>query len=414
MTLCFSPSFLNIRLSKVRSCSSLQTLTFIMAGAGEDLSSFSGSAVSPTLDASNSQVEGAVADSQDTDDSKLGFKRPEMYKSSLAGTVEPYDRHIFLCYKNAESWPSRVEDAQFDRLPRLLAAVLKSRKNDIRGQTRLALCEGRDGTESSNGDILIFPEMVRYRGLTHFDVDNFVEDVLVKGTAWASGVSEALTGYHVFVCCHGSRDRRCGVCGPVLVDKFKEEIELRGLKDQVFVSPCSHVGGHKYAGNLIIFSQDSEGKVSGHWYGYVTPDDVPTLLDQHIAKGEIVEKLWRGQMGSSKERKVDDLKLQENGGTAYPNGANLEIREKETQGSSTKGNMKDSSSCCQGAKGFSCCRDERKEEKSGIENKPNAKYGLCSLSAWMETWEKDDFLAAAAVIGAVASIAVAYSFYKRL
>lgn len=28
-------------------------------------------------------------------------------------------------------------------------------------------------------------------------------------------------------------------------------------------------------------------------YGYVTPDDVPELLDKHIGKGEIVERLWR-------------------------------------------------------------------------------------------------------------------------
>ena len=32
-------------------------------------------------------------------------------------------------------------------------------------------------------------------------------------------------------------------------------------------------------------------------YGYVTPDDVPALLDEHIGKGKIIEKLWRGQMG---------------------------------------------------------------------------------------------------------------------
>lgn len=28
-------------------------------------------------------------------------------------------------------------------------------------------------------------------------------------------------------------------------------------------------------------------------YGYVTPDDVPELLDQHIAKGEIIQRIWR-------------------------------------------------------------------------------------------------------------------------
>lgn len=32
-------------------------------------------------------------------------------------------------------------------------------------QTRLTICEGRDGTESSNGDVLIYPDMIKYRFL---------------------------------------------------------------------------------------------------------------------------------------------------------------------------------------------------------------------------------------------------------
>ena len=28
-------------------------------------------------------------------------------------------------------------------------------------------------------------------------------------------------------------------------------------------------------------------------YGYVTPNDVPEFLDQHIAKGEVIQRLWR-------------------------------------------------------------------------------------------------------------------------
>lgn len=30
-------------------------------------------------------------------------------------------------------------------------------------QTGLTICEGEDGTESSNGDVLFFPDMIRYR-----------------------------------------------------------------------------------------------------------------------------------------------------------------------------------------------------------------------------------------------------------
>jgi hypothetical protein len=30
-------------------------------------------------------------------------------------------------------------------------------------QIKLTICEGEDGTESSNGDVLIFPDMIRYK-----------------------------------------------------------------------------------------------------------------------------------------------------------------------------------------------------------------------------------------------------------
>ncbi|KAA8548151.1 hypothetical protein F0562_004588 [Nyssa sinensis] len=339
----------------------------------------------------------------DEDDVKFGFQRPEMYKSNLAGTIDAYDRHVFLCYKGHESWPSRVEDSETDMLPKLLSGALKARKNDISVKTRLTICEGLDGTELSDGDVLIFPEMIKYRGLNDSDVDTFVEDVLVNGKPWASGVKEVLAGSHIFVCAHNNRDRRCGVCGPALIEKFKEEIELRGLKDQVLVSACSHVGGHKYAGNLIIFNADPEGKIAGHWYGYVTPNDVPEFLDQHIGKGEIIERLWRGQMGVyiEKAEKEDKLKL--------PNGIDLK-ESKNPRESSSQEKKENVTSCCQGANGFSCCRDGNLEEEN---TKVDGKKGPGRLSIWMGKWEQSDILAAVAVVGAVTTVAVAYSFYRR-
>ena len=102
--------------------------------------------------------------------------------------------------------------------------------------------------------------------MTDSEGHSFFDDVIVNGKPWALREPEVLTGSHIFVCAHGSRDKRCGVCGPVLIQNLKEEINLRGLGNQVFVTPCSHVGGHKYAGNLIIFSPDVEGKFMGHWY----------------------------------------------------------------------------------------------------------------------------------------------------
>lgn len=80
-----------------------------------------------------------MADSEDLstisaeEDTNYGFKRNEMYSSNLAGTVDPYDRHVFLCFKSPDAWASRVEE---DFLPKLLSSAVKARKGDITVKVR--------------------------------------------------------------------------------------------------------------------------------------------------------------------------------------------------------------------------------------------------------------------------------------
>lgn len=60
--------------------------------------------------------------------------------------------------------------------------------------------------------------------------------------------------------------------------------------------------------------------------------------------------------------------------------------------------------CCQGANGVSCCQDQTpepvKKEGSGKRN-------------WFRSIEKEEIFLGAAIVGAVATIAVAYSTYRR-
>ncbi|KAL8195606.1 hypothetical protein R6Q57_026009 [Mikania cordata] len=364
----------------------------------------------------------------DGGDEDFGFSRSEFQQSLLVGTVKYYDRHVFLCYKKPQVWPPRIEAAEFDRLPRLLSATLSARKSDMKKQTRLTICEGHDGTETSNGDVLIFPDMVRYRRLTHFDADTFVEEVLVKDGEWLPGSPEPLTGSYIFVCAHGARDKRCGVCGPALVSRFKEEIESRGYQGKVSVRPCSHIGGHKYAGNVIIFGSNNHQKVTGHWYGYVMPDDVPMLLDQHIEKGEIVDGLWRGQMGLSEE---DQMIAQERRVKPIGDG-NLErsiedVSQVAAGGGGCQANG--GSPCCQvsnppeNAVNFNLETKINGEKKKSAKNQISINIGnkgaptphkVCTMPTWLETWEREDVYAALALIGAAVSVAVAYNCYRQL
>nr|XP_043607753.1 altered inheritance of mitochondria protein 32-like isoform X1 [Erigeron canadensis] len=336
------------------------------------------------------------------DNLNIGFQRPEMHTEKLAGTAISYDRHVILCYKTHDTWPSRVETSDLHPLPKLLAGALKARKNDIPVKTLLTICEGKEGTEMLDGDVLLFPEMVKYRGLKEPDITSFVEEVIVNRKPWSTGVQETMTGSHIFVCSHRSRDKRCGFCGPILIKKFKEEAEVRGLEN-VSVTACSHVGGHKYAGNLIIYTVRDE-KVCGHWYGYVTPNDVADLLDNHIGKGEIIERIWRGQMGIPPVKKAEQTIEQK-----LPNGNDLKVNEQSNKASNTKEETENGGGCCQGtANGFSCCRDEM----SGTEKEVKKEFS--KLNIFTRKWEKHEVLTTAAVIGAVVTIGVAYSFYKRV
>lgn len=388
------------------------------------------------------QNEGLLSADTTISDAEFGFSRADFRTSQLCGTVEFYQRHVFLCYKNPKVWPARIEASEFDRVPRLLSAAVMARKGDMKKETRLTICEGHDGTETSNGDVLIFPDMIRYRRLTHFDVDTFVEEVLVKDGEWLPGTPETLKGSYIFVCSHGSRDRRCGVCGPALVNRFKDEIELHGLQGKVSVSPCSHIGGHRYAGNIIIFRSNLNGEVTGHWYGYVTPEDVPILLEQHVVKGEVVDDFWRGQMGLSEEeqKKSQEQRLQLtgeiNGGKNTEELIQTHVRETRTTACRSQAEV---IGCCQENGNSYCCQNpvlpenldnadtNVVEAKVMAENKSSKKLNswvnsskgtrtrkVCTMPTWLETWEREDTYAALAVACAAASVAIAYSCYKQL
>lgn len=338
-----------------------------------------------------------------TDDAKHGFSRPEMYKENLAGTVASYDRHVFLCYKNRQTWPPRLEASDDDPLVKRVASQFKSRKNDILVKTMITVCEAREEDGFSEGDVLIFPEMIKYRGLEESNVDSFFDDVMVSCKSWGGGVQDVIAGSYIFVCAHGSRDVRCGVCGPVLIDKFNEEVQLRGLKDQISVLACSHIGGHKYAGNLITFSPGPDGKIMGHWYGYVTPNDVPALLDQHIAKGEVIQKLWRGQMGQpvAELKGEDDQNKLANGNDTKKNNVAVE--------SNSLNNNENVVGCCQGVNGVSCCQTASFEQNKVETDK---KQGSKVCGSW-PILQKRDILAATGIVGALAAVAIGYRFYRR-
>lgn len=132
----------------------------------------------------------------------------------------------------------------------------------------------------------------------------------------------------VLICGHGGRDARCGILGPVLRHEFGGKLEAEGynvLKGPIEVGVknveqlegeveeaepaarvglISHIGGHKFAGNVIIYippgSKTADGETAhplsgyGIWYGRVEPKHVEGIVKETVLKGRVIEDKFRG------------------------------------------------------------------------------------------------------------------------
>jgi hypothetical protein len=83
------------------------------------------------------------------------------------------------------------------------------------------------------------------------------------------------------VCTHGKRDRCCAKFGQPLYDTLRRETETG------HVWQSTHVGGDRFAGNVVVLPQ-------GLYYGRVGPGDVGRLVTAHAA-GRVELDRYRGR-----------------------------------------------------------------------------------------------------------------------
>lgn len=200
----------------------------------------------------------------------------------LADTVKPYFRHLLACTGVAD-WPPRIEEAE--GLLGRVARDVRSLGDSFPTPPKLTATDEPSG--GGGLDLLVFPEAVRYRGVEERTWRSVLRDHVAAGRVSADVPSTPLVGRHVFVCVHRARDERCGCWGPPVIDALREACRTEGL--DVPVRATSHVGGHKYAGNVVIYPE-------GIWYGYVRPGDAVTIVREHLAGGRTVKPLLRGRM----------------------------------------------------------------------------------------------------------------------
>ncbi|OCH92894.1 hypothetical protein OBBRIDRAFT_790751 [Obba rivulosa] len=148
----------------------------------------------------------------------------------------------------------------------------------------------------------------------------------------------------IMLCSHKRRDNRCGIAAPKLENALIEALEreswevhtqvedptlsggpleeLQGTEEEkdaemlrrlqsvavghaehkrALIVRVSHIGGHKFAGNVIINTPQGVSV----WYGRVTPHEVPTIVKETILGGKVLPPLLRGGLNLSRPGHVN-------------------------------------------------------------------------------------------------------------
>ncbi|KAK6529542.1 hypothetical protein TWF281_008713 [Arthrobotrys megalospora] len=280
-------------------------------------------------------------------------------KSPLAGVITRHYRHV-LVHTGTIDWPSRIEQGPS------IASKLKSivsRSNGAEEETsvtaKLKALVSRGSiyvdpfypvlvtntslptdptAKDGHATITVFPDAIELTSVPNSreSLESVVTSLLLPPSNPLSSTRKAgepfttrkISKPVILTCSHGNRDKRCGILGPAITKSFKQALDKSSENGGIdcIVGDISHIGGHKFAGNVIIhlpgdhplskavneapasslpISEPEDvvnTDISGHsvsiWYGRVMPYHVEGIIETTLRQGKIVKELLRGIVNS--------------------------------------------------------------------------------------------------------------------
>ncbi|KAL8836439.1 MAG: hypothetical protein Q9170_002927 [Blastenia crenularia] len=241
----------------------------------------------------------------------------------LINTVGSYNQHVVIA-TGKNDWESRIENeerigdmarALKDRTKRTgecnSSFVVDPTHLGTTVPTKVGTATSQLESPTTTTSINLFPHFLHFPLVantpTHQNhlTSTYLNDQTLSPTSNPSPLASfvpplPITKPTILICSHGSRDARCGVLGPLLHNEF---LELTP-PETVDVAMISHIGGHAFAGNVIVYIPPEYrlaggGQLSplagmGIWYGRVEPGHVKSIVEETVEKGNILGGLWRG------------------------------------------------------------------------------------------------------------------------
>jgi hypothetical protein len=197
----------------------------------------------------------------------------------LAATASRIDSWIVLEYRGL--WNRDVLGGS------LLSDELKGHLREqlhALGPSRLLFVKKPERRAQSRRQVWFGTSRPREERFFHLEVDhlNDLQDFDFAGALAGGGVPGVPLEHPLLVVCtHGKRDRCCAKSGRPLYDALRQETESS------WVWQSTHVGGDRFAGNVVVLPQ-------ALYYGRVEAERALTVLEAHDA-GRIDLEHYRGR-----------------------------------------------------------------------------------------------------------------------
>jgi len=231
--------------------------------------------------------------------------------SDIYNSAKPTDVHFIVPTSksdwahDATSTPNTVENAIVSWKDKYGDKIIKG--GNFKVSTSSLPFDSMDSKcyKGEVNDVLILPYFVWLKKIDVVNVDSILNElipVLMKSRDEGLELPKEIKGFKlepaleqafIFLCSHKTRDRRCGITAPLMkkeMDMHLRDLNLyRDITDDrpngINVQFVNHVGGHKFAANVIIYMKSGEII----WLAKCNPANAKPIIDETILGGG---KVW--------------------------------------------------------------------------------------------------------------------------
>ncbi|KAH8426853.1 hypothetical protein N8T08_007474 [Aspergillus melleus] len=236
----------------------------------------------------------------------------------LYGHLKPVNTHVLVATGKSD-WKQHVEEERGSLMEAFDRASVKSKHGRIMVSAS-NLQEPEHDTDSETqtppgSTVLLLPSFTFVDSVQSDDVKELVDCFIdaPQSSADRQPATSRLPSrpcqydYVVLLCSHKRRDARCGITAPLIKRELERHLRPLGLyRDADDERPggvgiffVSHVGGHKFSANVLIYRKKEEQLI---WLARIKPEHCEGVVKYTLLQGKVVHPESQLRGGFDRQR----------------------------------------------------------------------------------------------------------------